>query len=129
MKKKTAGKEAGKKVLIAEDEKPMANALQLKLQHMGFSVDIANNGEDALNAMKEKEYDILLLDLMMPKVDGFGVLEGLKKEKIKMTVIVLTNLSQPEDEKRAKSLGAKGFYVKSNTSLAEIAEHAQKLLT
>src|SRR5210317_829573 len=103
-----------KKILIAEDEKPMARALGLKLEHNGFEVTNAYNGQEALDAMAEEKFDLLLLDLMMPKVGGFEVLEEIKKKKIDIKVIVTSNLSQPEDSEKARSLGAIDYFVKSN---------------
>ena len=114
-----------KTVLIAEDEKPMARALQLKLTHVGFEVDIAANGQIAIDLMKKKKYNILLLDLIMPQVDGFGVLESMKKNNSTVPVIVLTNLSQEEDERRTKELGAKDFLVKADTAIADIVKKVQ----
>ncbi len=119
---------AKKQVLIAEDEKPMARALELKLTHSGYDAFATFNGEEAIAALEKQKYDVLLLDLMMPKVDGFGVLESMRKRGDKTPVIVLTNLSQPEDEKRAKDLGAKEFFVKSNIPIAEIVERIKHLL-
>lgn len=117
-----------KNILIAEDEKPLARALELKLTHSGYGAVVALNGEDAVNALSKQKFEVLLLDLMMPKIDGFGVLESMKKRGDKTPVIVLTNLSQPEDEKRALDLGAKEFFVKSNTPIAEIVTRIRHLL-
>lgn len=110
------------KILIIEDEKPMARALELKLTHAGFSVVVANDGEAGLNLAKKNTFGLILLDLIMPKKDGFSLLESLKQEGIKTPVIILSNLSQAEDEKRAKELGAKDFFIKSNTPIADIVE-------
>src|SRR3990167_9375602 len=107
-----------KKILIIEDEKPMARALELKLTHEGFEATITLNGESALEMLEKETFDLIVCDLVMPKMDGFKVLETLKEKKIKTPVMVLTNLSQEDDEKRAKSLGAKEFFIKSNTPIA-----------
>ncbi len=117
-----------KKVLIVEDEKPMARALELKLTHAGFEVKNVSNGEDGLAVLEKEKFDLMLLDLVMPKMDGFGVLEELKKRDIKIPTIVQTNLSQPEDETRVRALGAKGFFIKSNTPISTIVEHVIELL-
>jgi DNA-binding response OmpR family regulator len=111
-----------KKILIIEDEKPLAHALELKLTHDGFEVFIGANGEDGLAILEKEKFALILLDLVMPKLDGFKVLERIKERKIDTPVAVLTNLSQLEDEKRARELGAVGFFVKSNTPIAEIIE-------
>jgi DNA-binding response OmpR family regulator len=118
----------GKKILIGEDERPMAKALELKLNRSGFDAKAVNDGEEVLKALKEDKYDLLFLDLIMPKVDGFGVLEELKKRGEKVPVIILSNLSQTEDEKRAKELGAIDFFIKSNTPISEVVNHARDIL-
>lgn len=115
-----AGKNMNKKILIAEDDIPIASALELKLQHSGFDTAHANNGEEAIEKLKSENFDLVILDLMMPKLDGFGVLEQMKKDGIKTPVIVASNLSQPEDEKKAMDLGATDFFVKSNVPLSEL---------
>jgi DNA-binding response OmpR family regulator len=70
-----------KKLLLAEDERSIARALKLKLELSGFAVEIVTNGEDALNILKKQKIDLLLLDIMMPKIDGFSVMEEMKKKK------------------------------------------------
>lgn len=117
-----------KKILIIEDERPMAHALELKLTHVGFEVRTVFNGEDAITLLKKETFMLILLDLVMPKMDGFKVLENLKERKIKIPVIVLSNLSQAEDEKRVKALGAKEFFIKSNTPIAFIVDRVVQLL-
>ncbi|MBU0661184.1 response regulator [Patescibacteria group bacterium] len=121
---------AGKKkmILVAEDEKPMAKALQLKLQHIGYDVTVANNGQEAIDFLVKGGIDLVLLDLVMPKLDGFGVLEQVKQKKIKVPIIVSTNLSQEQDEKRVRELGAKDYFVKSNTPLSDVIKHIEKIL-
>ncbi len=117
-----------KRVLIVEDEKPMARALGLKLGYAGFETAIASNGEEALALMEANPFQLVLMDLMMPKLDGFGTLQTLKERGIKTPVVILSNLSQAEDEKRAKALGAKKFFVKSDTPIALIVEYVQQTL-
>lgn len=116
------------KILIAEDEKSIAKALQIKLSLSGFEVEIAANGEEALALMKNKKFDLLLLDIMMPKMDGFSVMEEMKKSKNKTPIIILSNLSQEDDSSRAKDLGAVDFFIKSNTPLADIIVKVKKYL-
>jgi len=118
-----------KKILIAEDEKPMAKALELKLTNSGFEVEVVYDGEAAVKALSEGKFDLVLLDLVMPKMDGFMVLEEVKKIKNKTPIIVSTNLSQTDDEKKARDLGAVDFLVKSDTSLKEIVDKVSKMLT
>lgn len=109
-----------KKVLIVEDERALAHALELKLLSQGFSVTVANDGQEALDQLQAGVFDVILLDLMMPKIDGFQVLEKLRSKPRQPVVFVLSNLSQPEDEARVIKLGARKFFIKSDTSLSEI---------
>lgn len=115
-----------KRVLIVEDEKPLAHALELKLQHEGFNTTVATNGSDGLALLQKESFDVVLLDLMMPVIDGFQVLEKLQEQDLHPTVFVLSNLSQREDEQRVLSLGAKKYFVKANTPLAVIVDEVKK---
>lgn len=116
------------KVLIAEDEKPMAQALALKLKHEGMQVQTVINGEEVLVALAKDNFDILLLDLIMPKLNGFEVMEKLKVLGNPIKIIVLSNLSQEDDARRARSMGALDFFVKSNISLVEIVKRIKEVL-
>lgn len=120
--------ESQKRILVAEDERPIARALELKLSAAGYSVTTVFNGEDAILELSKNDFDLLLLDLIMPKVDGFGVLESMRSKKIGVPVIVLSNLSQEEDLKRAKELGVKDYFVKSDNPISEIIDHVRKAL-
>lgn len=113
---------ATKSVLIVEDEKPLSHALELKLQHEGFETQIATNGEEAISLLQEKEFDVMLLDMMMPVVDGFQVLERLKTFKHQPVTFALSNLSLHDDQDRVLGMGAKHYYIKSDTPLSEIVE-------
>lgn len=117
---------AQKQVLIVEDEKPLSHALELKLTHEGFKVTVAQDGQAALDLIAKNGYDVVLLDLMMPVIDGFQVLAQLKTAGSMPYVIVLSNLSQREDEERVLALGARQYFVKSNTPLAVIVEEVKK---
>lgn len=112
-----------KSILICEDEQAISKAMQLKLTKAGFEVEQAFNGQEALDKLKDKKYDLVLLDLLMPKVDGFSVLEELKRQGSKQKIIVTSNLSQDEDKKRAEELGAVGYLVKADTSISKIVEY------
>lgn len=116
-----------KSILIVEDEKPLAHALALKLQHEGFTVTNATNGRECLDLLESKHFDVVLLDLMMPTMDGFQVLGEMKKKGDMPTVFVLSNLSQHEDEERVLELGAKKFFIKSDTPLTTIVEEVKKV--
>jgi DNA-binding response OmpR family regulator len=119
---------AKKKILIIEDEKPIARALELKFIHAGFSAQSVINGEEGIALLQKNTFDLVLLDLVMPKMDGFHVLEQIKELKLNTPVIILSNLSQAEDEKKAKQLGARDFFIKSNIPIANIVERVKNIL-
>lgn len=117
-----------KKILVIEDDRPMAHALELKLMHTGFDVTVAGNGADGFALIEKQDFSLIFLDLMIPKLDGFKVLEKMKEKGNKTPVVVLSNLSQIQDEKRARELGAVEFFIKSNTPISKIAEWAKNKL-
>lgn len=117
-----------KKILVTEDEKPMAHALTLKLNRAGFDVSNAYNGEECLEMLGKEKFDLILLDVIMPKLDGFKVLEKMKELGDTTPVIVLSNLSQQDDEVKSKSLGAIDFFIKSNTPIVNIINKVQEFL-
>ncbi|EKD46367.1 MAG: two component transcriptional regulator, winged helix family, partial [uncultured bacterium] len=117
-----------KKILIAEDEKPLAKALVLKLNKEGFAAEAAYDGEEAIEKLNRNQYDLVLLDMVMPKKDGFSVLKEVKEKKIKTAIIVLSNLSQEEEIRQAMALGASDFMIKSNTPLSEVIKKIKRVL-
>lgn len=117
------------KVLIAEDEKPVSQVLEIKLSRQGIDVETAYNGSEALEKINKTRFDLILLDLMMPEVDGFEVLKKIQEKKLQTPIFVTSNLSQEEDQEKAKSLGAEEYIVKSDTLLADIAEKVMKRLS
>ncbi len=116
------------KILLVEDEAPMAAVLQNKLKLSGYEIKVASNGQDALDTLKNEQFDLILLDLVMPKMDGFQVLEELQKNGNKTPVIVDSNLGQPVDFTKAQTLGAVDYFVKVKVTPAEIVEKIKKYL-
>lgn len=105
-----------KKILIVEDDQFLREFYQELLQGEGYSVDIAGDGEAALKKIWENEFDLVLLDIMLPKKDGVQVLNDLKMHPAKspgVVVVVLTNLGQDTIIKRCFDLGAAGYLIKS----------------
>lgn len=119
------------KILVVEDDKFLANVYRLKLQKAGFEVVIAEDGDEALEKNKSEDFDLIILDLIIPKIDGFAVLSEIKsQEKYKqLPVLVASNLGQMEDVDRAMKLGANDFVVKSDTSLDILIEKIKKLIS
>lgn len=116
------------KILVVEDEISLANIISKKLLSEGFLVSVASNGAEAVKLLKKKEFDLLILDLILPKMDGFAVLELMKEKKIQLKTIVVSNLSQTETENKARSYGVKDFLVKSDVSLDEILNRVKSFL-
>ncbi len=91
------------KVLIVEDERPLAHALELKMSREGYETTVAVTGAEGLREALTGKHDLILLDLILPEVDGFTILQELKSKKSKSVVIVLSNLGQDEDRKRRRN--------------------------
>lgn len=110
------------RILIVDDEKPLARALELKLTHEGLNATSVFDAVEAIKVLKSENFALVLLDLVMPVEDGFKVLEDMRKLKLKTPVIVSSNLSQEEDIAKAKALGAVDYFIKSDTTLADIVK-------
>jgi DNA-binding response OmpR family regulator len=110
------------KILVAEDDKFLANAYRVKLTKEGFNIQLASNGEEVLKTLQTFNPDIILLDLMMPKIDGFIVLQILRTtdQWREIPVIITSNLGQKEDIEKGMKLGATDYIVKSDTSIDDI---------
>jgi DNA-binding response OmpR family regulator len=111
-----------KKVLIVEDDKFLANAYRVKLTKAGFDIQMAHDGEQVFTVLQTFQPDLIILDLVMPKKDGFSVLTELKKTPTlqDIPVIIASNLGQQEDIERGKSLGAIGYIIKTDLSLDDL---------
>jgi DNA-binding response OmpR family regulator len=119
-----------KKILLVEDDETLADVYQQRLEMEGFEVQHASNGEDALSAAVKFKPDLILLDVMMPKLNGFDVLDILRNTPATRNVhiIMLTALSQPKDEQRAKELGADDFLVKSQVVISDVVDRIKHQL-
>ncbi|MCA9344743.1 response regulator [Candidatus Saccharibacteria bacterium] len=112
------------KILLVEDDDALASVYQTRLQAEGFEIRREPNGEQALDSAKEYKPDLVVLDVMMPKVSGFDVLDILKNtpETANIKIVMLTALSQDSDKERAQSLGADDYLVKSQVVIADVVE-------
>ena len=117
-----------KNILIIDDEKALANALQIKLTSSGFDTQVAYEGQTALEFLKKGGFDLVLLDIMMPNVNGYDVLKYLKESDVHIPVIVCSNLGEDKDLEKAKQLGASDFFIKSETPLIVIVNKINELL-
>ena len=118
------------KVLIVEDDRFLRELMVRKLKMENFEVIEAEDGEQGLKKMKEEKPDLVLLDLILPEMDGFEVLEQKRKDdEIKnIPVIILSNLGQKEEIDRGLQLGAKDYLVKAQFSPSEIIEKVKIFL-
>lgn len=113
-----------KRILVVEDDEALGNVYQTRLEEEGFEIRLVTNGEDALAAALSFKPDLVVLDVMMPKVNGFDVLDILRNtpETANLKVIMLTALSQESDKERADSLGADDYLVKSQVVITDVVE-------
>lgn len=128
----TDAKKENKKytLVVIEDDKYLADIYAAKLKLEGFNVEIANDGEAGVKAVKKLMPDLILLDIMMPIMDGFSVLHAIKtdKETKDITVILLTNLDSPEDVKRGLEMGASDYMVKAHFVPSDIVDRVRNIL-
>lgn len=119
-----------KKILIVEDDQAISAMYQTKLEAEGYEIIIAGSGGQALEIAKEKQVDLILLDIILPQLDGFSVLKEIKNgQKNKNTpIIMLTNLGTDEDRQKGKELGAADYLVKANLTPTQISEKIKKYL-
>ena len=119
-----------KKILLVEDDDSLASVYQMRLEAEGFTVTRASNGEEALAQAVASSPDIILLDVMMPKVSGFDVLDILRNtpETTNTKVIMLTALSQEADKQKAKDLGVDDYLVKSQVVISDVVQKVKEKL-
>lgn len=117
-----------KKILIIEDEPALRRSVQFRLTKEGYDVTVAKDGEEGILAVAEKKPDLILLDLILPKVNGFDILKRFKAEAATkdIPVIIFTNLSQEADQRQAKALGAADFFIKSDLSIERVVEKVRE---
>lgn len=120
-----------KKVLLVEDDDALANVYMTRLQAEGIEVRRVPNGEDALVAATEYRPDLIVLDVMMPKINGFDVLDIIRNTPTlgSTKIVMLTALSQDSDRKRAEELGADDYLVKSQVVMSDVVERIKHHLT
>ncbi|MBL7057721.1 response regulator [Patescibacteria group bacterium] len=117
-------------ILIVEDDYFLLNIYSTKFEGENYKVFVASNGMEGLDLVKVKSPDIILLDILMPKLDGFGFLREIKKDKKTdgIPIILLTNLSQRKDIDRGLAMGADDYLVKAHFMPSEVVEKVEGLL-
>ncbi len=119
-----------KKVLIIEDDHFLSSLMKARLEKEGFSTAQAFDGEEAYNFLKQSKPDLIVMDLIMPKVSGFELLENISVDPqiSKIPVMILSNLGQESDIQKVKRLGATQYFVKVKTSIDELVGKVKDIL-
>ncbi|UMX48114.1 MAG: response regulator [Candidatus Nealsonbacteria bacterium DGGOD1a] len=126
----------GKRILVVEDDPFLSDIYNTKLKQGGFDVDSAMTGEECLQKLNSKNYDLMLLDIVLPQLDGWEVMARVREMRQKnpdsdlnrLKIIILSNLGQKEEIKKGLELGADGFMIKAHFTPSEIAEEINKTL-
>lgn len=120
-----------RRILLAEDDRFLRKAAGAMLRRQGFTVLTAEDGEEALRVARAEIPDLILLDLIMPKMQGFEVLKALKSDPqtSPIPVVILSNLGQESDSKAAREMGALDYWVKANLALGELVRRVEETLT
>lgn len=116
------------KILIIEDEEIILDLLQKKLTQEGYSISVAKDGEEGIRAMREDKPDLILLDIVMPKMGGFEVMEEMQKDNSlkDIPIIVVSNSGQPVELDKAQELGAKDWLIKTEFDPQEVVDKVKK---
>lgn len=119
-----------KKILLVEDDSFLLDIYSTKLRDAGFEVDTAMDGEDCLKMLKENIPDLLLLDIVLPSIDGWELLAKIKKNKKTkdLKVVILSNLGNKEEVERGARLGAIKYIIKAQHTPSEVAEQIKEIL-
>ena len=119
-----------KKILIIEDDSFLQGLASRKLKAEGYDVSVASNHTEAFKALGSSKPDLVLLDLLLPEVDGFTILKQIRDTAgtKKLPVIVFSNLSEDADSKRVQDLGVVEFMVKSNFTLDELVKKVKSVV-
>lgn len=117
-------------VLLVEDDVFLSGIYQKKFEMEGYKVSLADNGEKALLEVKKKKPDIVMLDILLPKLDGFAVLSKLKADpEVKdIPVILLTNLGQKDDVEKGLQMGAADYLIKAHFKPSEVVDKIKQVL-
>lgn len=123
-----------KSILLVEDEQFLANLLKARLEKTSdgqVQIQLAKDGQEALKLLREAKFDLILLDLILPKMSGFEVLEAIRSDPQlqAIPVMIISNLGQESDVERGQSLGAVEYFIKARVSMDELIGQIQKFLT
>lgn len=136
MKAKENNSDKLKKILVVEDDPFLSDIYDTKLKQVGFDVDLALTGEECLRKVAENKYDLMVLDIVLPQVDGWEILSRIKEMRRQqnnpnvddLKIIILSNLGQKEEIKKGLDLGANSFMIKAHFTPSEVAQEINKAL-
>jgi DNA-binding response OmpR family regulator len=119
-----------KTILLVEDDPFLIDIYTTKLKEAGFSVEVAATGEEALNKVKEKKPSLVILDIVLPQVDGWEILRQIKtgKGSDNLKVIILSNLGQKEEVEKGIKLGATKYLIKAHFTPSQVVEEIKKII-
>ena len=117
-----------KKVLLVEDDPFLIDIYTTKLKGSGFVIQVATDGNEAINKIKEEKPDLIVLDIVLPHVDGWEILRSVKADKklADTKVIVLSNLGQKEEVEKGLKLGATKYLIKAHYTPSQVVEEIKK---
>ena len=123
-------KNKGKKILLVEDDVTLIDMYSLKFKEEGYNLLTAENGETGLALALKEIHDVILLDIVMPKMDGFAVLAELKKNATtkNIPVLMLSNLGQTADVEKGEAMGAKDYIVKASMTPTQVVDKVKSYL-
>ncbi len=129
-KQTTPANKGGKKILVVEDDQMISSMYKTKLETEGFKVIVGATGTEGLELAKSQKPDVILLDIILPQLDGFSVLKELRAASgtSKTPIIMLTNLGTDADKAKGEKLGATDYLVKANLTPAQISEKLKQYL-
>jgi DNA-binding response OmpR family regulator len=133
---KTNPKNEGKKLLVVEDDPFLSDIYNMKLKQAGFDIDLAMTGEECMQKLAVNKYDLMVLDIVLPQLDGWEILSRIKEMRRQkkdpalndLKIIILSNLGQKEEIRKGLDLGADGFMIKAHFTPSEVAEEINKAL-
>lgn len=126
-----SGEEARQfRILLVEDDRALAAMYQRRLEHSGHEVAVAHDGESGLARIREERFDLVFLDIGLPKIDGIAVLEAVRSDTklSKLPVVILSNYDEPEMVARSRELGVVEYIVKAHTTPGQVADKVRRFL-
>ena len=119
-----------KKIILVEDDPFLIDIYTTKLKELDFAIQVATDGEEAISKIKEEKPDLIVLDIVLPHVDGWEILREIKGEEklAKTKIIILSNLGQKEEVEKGLQLGATKYLIKAHYTPSQVVEEIKKIL-